>query len=145
MNLLRSVCVYCGSSMGTKEVYRHAAESMGRELVSRGLRLVYGKFLLDDYRDQPLDPAVLTEIDDALGLARDAGLKVVPRFYYADAGDQPDAPLDRILGHIDQLGPILADNEDVIAVVQAGFIGAWGEWHSSQNGLDNPTDRAARS
>ncbi len=42
MNLLRSVCVYCGSSMGTKEVYRHAAESMGRELVSRGLRLVYG-------------------------------------------------------------------------------------------------------
>lgn len=28
--------------MGTKEVYRHAAESMGRELVSRGLRLVYG-------------------------------------------------------------------------------------------------------
>ena len=42
MNLLRSVCVYCGSSMGTKEVYRQAAESMGRELVSRGLRLVYG-------------------------------------------------------------------------------------------------------
>lgn len=42
MNLLRSVCVYCGSSMGTKEVYRQAAETMGRELVSRGLRLVYG-------------------------------------------------------------------------------------------------------
>ena len=28
--------------MGNKDVYRQAAESMGRELVSRGLRLVYG-------------------------------------------------------------------------------------------------------
>ncbi|HQY91415.1 MAG: TIGR00730 family Rossman fold protein [Caldilinea sp.] len=42
MNQLRSICVYCGSSMGGKDVYRHAAEMMGRELVSRGLRLVYG-------------------------------------------------------------------------------------------------------
>ncbi|MFO7631127.1 MAG: TIGR00730 family Rossman fold protein [Caldilinea sp.] len=42
MNQLRSICVYCGSSMGNKEVYRQAAETMGRELVSRGLRLVYG-------------------------------------------------------------------------------------------------------
>ena len=42
MNQLRSVCVYCGSSMGAKDVYRQAAETLGRELVSRGLRLVYG-------------------------------------------------------------------------------------------------------
>jgi uncharacterized protein (TIGR00730 family) len=39
---LRSICVYCGSSMGGKEVYRQAAEQLGRELVSRGIRLVYG-------------------------------------------------------------------------------------------------------
>ena len=42
MNQLRSVCVYCGSSMGNKDVYRQAAETLGRELVNRGLRLVYG-------------------------------------------------------------------------------------------------------
>lgn len=42
MNQLRSVCVYCGSSLGVKDVYRQAAEALGRELVSRGLRLVYG-------------------------------------------------------------------------------------------------------
>ncbi|MCS6828204.1 MAG: TIGR00730 family Rossman fold protein [Caldilinea sp.] len=42
MNQLRSVCVYCGSSMGNKAVYRQAAEALGREIVSRGLRLVYG-------------------------------------------------------------------------------------------------------
>ena len=42
MNQLRSICVYCGSSLGTKAVYRQAAETLGRELVRRGLRLVYG-------------------------------------------------------------------------------------------------------
>ncbi|HEY9827055.1 MAG TPA: DUF4832 domain-containing protein, partial [Stenomitos sp.] len=33
-------------------------------------------------------------------------------------------------------------NADVIAVLQAGFIGAWGEWHSSANGLDSRANRA---
>jgi cytokinin riboside 5'-monophosphate phosphoribohydrolase len=42
MNRLRSICVFCGSSTGSKDVYRLAAEQLGRELVGRGLRLVYG-------------------------------------------------------------------------------------------------------
>ena len=42
MSVLRSICVYCGSSLGTKEIYRQAAEELGREMVSRGIRLVYG-------------------------------------------------------------------------------------------------------
>ncbi len=42
MNQIRSICVFCGSSTGSKDVYRLAAETLGRELVSRGIRLVYG-------------------------------------------------------------------------------------------------------
>lgn len=42
MSVIRSICVYCGSNSGTKEVYRQAAEQLGRELVSRGIRMVYG-------------------------------------------------------------------------------------------------------
>lgn len=42
MNVLRSVCVFCGSSSGGKGAYRLAAETLGRELVGRGIRLVYG-------------------------------------------------------------------------------------------------------
>jgi len=42
MNQLRNVCVFCGSSAGGKAVYRLAAETLGRELVGRGIRLVYG-------------------------------------------------------------------------------------------------------
>jgi hypothetical protein len=39
---LRSVCVFCGSSEGASPTYRTAAESVGRLLATRGLRLVYG-------------------------------------------------------------------------------------------------------
>lgn len=42
MNQIRSVCVFCGASSGGKDIYRLTAEALGRELVSRGLRLVYG-------------------------------------------------------------------------------------------------------
>ena len=42
MNPMRSVCVFCGSSSGSKAIYRLAAETLGRELVGRGIRLVYG-------------------------------------------------------------------------------------------------------
>jgi uncharacterized protein (TIGR00730 family) len=42
MTTLRSVCVFCGSSMGTKPLYAEAAASLGRLLAERGLGLVYG-------------------------------------------------------------------------------------------------------
>ncbi len=37
-----SVCVYCGSRMGTKTAYEEAARSLGEALAKAGLRLVYG-------------------------------------------------------------------------------------------------------
>ena len=36
------LCVFCGSSMGKRQEYRAAAESLGRTLVDRGIELVYG-------------------------------------------------------------------------------------------------------
>jgi len=39
--------------------------------------------------------------------------------------------------HISQLKPLWVKNKDVINVIDAGFIGGWGEWHSSANGLDS--------
>ena len=34
-----------------------------------------------------------------------------------------------LLLHLQQLKPILQANEDLISVMQAGFIGSWGEWY----------------
>ncbi|MBI1902842.1 MAG: TIGR00730 family Rossman fold protein [Planctomycetia bacterium] len=39
---LRSICVFCGSSTGRNGRYRQAAVELGRSLVERGCRLVYG-------------------------------------------------------------------------------------------------------
>jgi hypothetical protein len=36
------------------------------------------------------------------------------------------------------LAPLFREYHDVIAVAQAGFIGAWGEWHASTNDLTTP-------
>lgn len=111
------------------------------DTAAAGRSLVYGRVLLSEYRDAPLDDLVLGEIAAGFELAREHGIKVVPRFHYSDDIDEPDADLDRILGHIDQLAPLLQEHADVILLLQAGFIGAWGEWHSSQNGLDAPGPR----
>jgi hypothetical protein len=72
---------------------------------------------------------------------------VILRFTYNYPGGETgyqsaqDAPLDRVLGHIGQLKPVLAANADVIAYLQAGFVGAWGEWHTSSNDLTAPAPR----
>ena len=41
-----------------------------------------------------------------------------------------------IVGHMDQLKAVFNANIDVIYLLQAGFIGSWGEWHSSITGLE---------
>lgn len=42
MNHFSNICVYCGSSKGTRPEYETAAQEMGAELTRRGLGLVYG-------------------------------------------------------------------------------------------------------
>lgn len=40
--MLRSICVFCGSSSRVGEEYRRGAAALGEALARRGLRLVYG-------------------------------------------------------------------------------------------------------
>ncbi len=111
------------------------------DALAEGMTVLYGQVLIPEYRNKPLDAVVLAEVAAGFDLVRAHGMKVVPRFHYSNDADEPDAALDRILGHIEQLAPLLQEHADVILTLQAGFIGAWGEWHSSQNGLDAPGPR----
>jgi len=107
----------------------------------QGLSLVRSYVVLDRTADA-IPAGFLSDLTASLGRVRDRGLKVVIRFAYGlTAG--PDAPLDRVLSHISQVTPILQANSDVILVLQAGFIGQWGEWHDSTNGID--TDQGRRT
>ncbi|MFN4310469.1 MAG: TIGR00730 family Rossman fold protein [Ferrovibrio sp.] len=42
MTAIRSVCVYCGSSLGESQIYTAQAQILGRRLAENGIRLIYG-------------------------------------------------------------------------------------------------------
>jgi len=107
-----------------------------------GYSLVRSYVRLDDFRSGPISSAFLSNLRTGLQQLRSSGVKVVLRFSY-NFGYAPDAPLDIVLQHIDQLEPILREYADVISVMQAGFIGAWGEWHESTNGLTSTSSMRA--
>jgi len=114
------------------------------------ITLIYGRISADDFRDKPFSEEFLAAIQAGFDEARKNGIKVNPRVAYnhgphegakAQYGD--DAPLDIVMTHIKQLGPIWRKNMDVISHVEAGFIGGWGEWHSSAHGLDSIQNKRA--
>jgi uncharacterized protein (TIGR00730 family) len=39
---MQSICVFCGSNLGARDLYAEAARGLGRAIAGRGLRLVYG-------------------------------------------------------------------------------------------------------
>lgn len=101
--------------------------------------LVYRYYVLDNFKNSNISSAYLDNIRNDLATIREAGVKIIMRFAYditAESGDCPDstacppygdAPKQSILNHIAQLGPVFSEYYDVIAVVQMGFIGIWGE------------------
>ena len=112
---------------------------------NRGHSLTFSLIMLDAYRGGPLPATFLASLGASFEKLRTAGLKLVLRFSYNDGpwpNSEPDAPLNTVLEHIGQLAPLFQANADVILVLQAGFIGAWGEWHTSTNNLDTPENQA---
>jgi hypothetical protein len=96
-----------------------------------GMTLVRVMYQLDNYTASSLPQSVLDGITSDYAVLRQAGAKMIPRFAY-NSGECRDASLSQILSHIDQLTPVLRANSDVIAFIEAGFIGRWGEWHHYQ-------------
>jgi len=113
--------------------------------VSANNTLVHSYVRLDSYRSTNLPQSVLDQLNAGLSAARSQGMKVILRVSYNFGpypNSEPDATEAWINQHLSQLAPVLSNNQDVIAFMEAGFIGAWGEWHTSTNGLD--TDMAAK-
>jgi hypothetical protein len=97
---------------------------------------------LNTFKNSAISSSYLDWIQRDLDVVRSNGLKVSIRFAYNfNDGSTSDAPLSRVLGHIDQLGPVLRRNADIIAFLDAGFIGRYGEWHSSTNGLTSSSSK----
>ncbi len=105
-----------------------------------GISLIFKTFKLDDFKSSKIDILFLKNMEDDFETLRKAGMKCIIRFSYTERSTPPygDAPLEIVLGHIEQLEPILRNNSDVILAVQAGFIGAWGEWYYTDYFSESP-------
>ena len=128
--------IFPNPERGLFEVHDLLAEGDFSKLFARGQRLVHGRVSLGEFRDAPLSADLLARLGERLEAVRHAGLKVLLRFAYGFRRNGADASRERVLTHIVQLEPVLKANEDVLVAMELGFIGAWGEGHSSVGGLD---------
>ena len=101
---------------------------------------------LTEFSEVPeLPPEVLEDLNSSFAVLRGLGVKSVLRFAYEtelkkaycgmplneEAARSMQGPSKEIiLSHIRQLAPVLRANADVIYLLEMGFLGAWGEWHS---------------
>lgn len=125
---------YSGYSIYPGDTFSTNAGSLGNTLV-------HVNYYLDSFINSPISQQMLTTIANSFDSARAKHLKIIPRFMYND-GDTypagcPDASESRIHEHLLQLKPILEAGSDVIAGLDAGFVGCWAEWHNPKdtNGL----------
>jgi hypothetical protein len=112
--------------------------------------LILRVFYLEDFVNSNISQTYLSAMQTDFDTIREAGLKVIIRFAYTDqlhfapGTDWPpippygDATKKQILKHLEQLRPVLQANSDVIAAMQAGFIGVWGEWHYTDHFVQDP-------
>ena len=104
-----------------------------------GSGLVLAKYFLTDFCNTTTIPASqLNKLDTILDEVRDLGMKVILRIIYSNSDGTPNtcgttdaADMVTLLGHLDQIAPKLSAHVDVIAFLEAGIFGAWGEWNDS--------------
>jgi len=122
------------------EGFRKFPQTAKRASYSVYSTLVLREYNLDSFVTKPIAENFLASLYDDFAAARAAGVKLIVRFAYvykSHGGNCPDeykicppygdASKPTVLKHISQLKKVLRDNADVMAVLQLGFIGVWGE------------------
>lgn len=79
----------------------------------------------------------IEEINQYFSIMRENGYQVIFRVVYDSKGDKnPEPDFQTILRHIEQLKSVYEKNEDIIFVVEAGYLGSYGEWHDGKYDKD---------
>ena len=95
-----------------------------------GFTLVYTPVKLYSYtQTATLPDTLLQTMKNNLDDASKAGVELIVRIQYRDDNGS-DPAKDIILGHLQQFETVFAPYQDTIYTVEAGCIGAYGEWHS---------------
>lgn len=97
-------------------------------------RIVLLALDLSGEENQPeISEEKLGELAESLEECKKIGMAAVVRAAYSFSGEnyQEPASFDYVLNHVQQLSKVLNSYKGVVIAVQAGFIGPYGEWHSS--------------
>ena len=97
-------------------------------------------------QNKQLPNGFITMFNNDMQKIRNNGMKCILRFAYdKNSGDGfQDASPATWETHLAQLKPYLQANADVIYVVQAGFLGCWGEWYYSLLGTGDEIEWSYR-
>ncbi len=109
------------------------------------LRLDIGAFskAVNGKEDIALTNDMLEAFDQTLKSLKANGGTAIVRFAYTYEGKKDLEPsIDMILTHIKQVCTIMSQNQEVIAYVELGFFGPWGEMHSSKICTDENVSKA---
>lgn len=92
---------------------------------------------LTEYCKRALDDTAFAQLQAYLEGVRERKLRVLLRFAYEFDVNRKVGPTSRrIHGHLRQIKQWFAEHEplvrDTVLVLQAGVIGAWGEWHTAR-------------
>ncbi len=106
-------------------------ENIFQEAKDNNYTLAYSAIDLSEYVTINLLPnALINTINDNLIDAEDLGIKLIFRIKYRNSMAGEDPSKEIIQSHLSQLKATLQNHKDIVSVVQAGTIGAWGEWHA---------------
>lgn len=107
-----------------------------------GHTILLTQYVMNKWMSQDIPETFLTSIQKNFNALREGGAKCVIRFCYKQNESESNKPWDPeekwVMRHIEQLKPILQENEDVILVFQAGFVGVWGEWYYTDHFIMDP-------
>lgn len=115
-------------------------ETLSSYQQSESITQILRVFYLEDFRESPISEEYLNNIRKDMVTIRKSGIKCIVRFAYTTKSTAPynDATPEVVQTHISQLKSILRANADIIATMQAGFIGAWGEWYYTDHFANSP-------
>lgn len=85
---------------------------------------------LTEFKNRDINKIDLKILEKVLDVCRSLGVKTSIRFRYGK-NEEPNT-FNQMLNHITQVKDILFNYQDIIYLYQAGYIGAYGEWHSTK-------------
>lgn len=107
-----------------------------------GHTILFTQYILNKWMSSDIPDSFLSAIQSNMDALRDGGAKCVLRFCYKQNESESNKPWDAdeewVMRHIRQIKPILQENEDVILLFQAGFVGVWGEWYYTDHFIMEP-------